>query len=53
MTILKQVEIKFTDRMIFGNFVIQQVYERGDLLDAVKIIINFNEVLSLDGDNND
>ena len=37
----------------FSNFVIQPGYKRGDLLDAVKIIINFNEVLSLDDDNND
>ena len=37
----------------FSNFVIQPAYKRGDLLDAVKIIINFNEVLSLDDDNND
>ena len=37
----------------FSNFVIQPGYKRGDLLDAVKIIINFNEVLSLAGDNND
>ena len=34
-----------------SNFVIQPSYKRGDLVDAVKIIINFNEVLSLDGDN--
>ena len=27
----------------FSNFVIQPGYKRGDLLDAVKIIINFNE----------
>ena len=37
----------------FSNFLIQTGYKRGDLLDAVKIIINFNEVLSLDDDNND
>ena len=37
----------------FSNFVIQPAYKHGDLLDAVKIIINFNEVLSLDDDNND
>ena len=35
----------------FSNFVIQTGYKRGDLLDAVKIIINFNEVLSLDDNN--
>ena len=37
----------------FSNFVIQPAYKRSHLLDAVKIIINFNEVLSLDDDNND
>ena len=31
-----------------SNFVIYPGYKRGDLLDAVKIIIDFNEVLSLD-----
>ena len=35
----------------FSNFLIQTGYKRGDLLDAVKIIINFNEVLSLDDNN--
>ena len=35
----------------FSNFVIQPGHKRGDLLDAVKIIINFSEVLSLDSDN--
>ena len=37
----------------FSNFVIQLAYKGGDLLNAVKTIINFNEVLSLDDDNND
>ena len=32
----------------FSNFVIQPGYKHGDLLDAIKIILNFNEVLSLD-----
>ena len=35
----------------FSNFLIQTGYKCGDLLDAVKIIINFNEVLSLDDNN--
>ena len=30
-----------------GKFVIQPTHKRGDLLDAVKIILKFNEVLSL------
>ena len=34
----------------FNNFVIQPGYKRGDLLDAVKIIIDYNEVIKLDGD---
>ena len=34
-----------------NNFVIHPGYKRGDLLDAVKIIIEFNEVLSLDDNN--
>ena len=57
----KQILIKYTkknkDKIYeqddFCNFVIQPGYKRGDLLDAVKIIINFNELLSLDDDNND
>ena len=31
-----------------SKFVIEPTYKRGDLLDAIKIILNFNEVLSLD-----
>ena len=33
-----------------GNNISQPAYKRGDLLDAVKIILKFNEVLSLDGE---
>ena len=33
----------------FSN-IIQPAYKRGDLLDAVKIVLEFNEVLSLDGE---
>ena len=50
--ILKKID-KIYEQDEFDNFVIQPGYKRGDLLDAVKIIINFNEVLSLDDDNND
>ena len=32
----------------YSKFVIQATHKRGDLLDAIKIILNFNEVLSLD-----
>ena len=35
----------------YSKFVIQSTYKRGDLLDAIKIILNFNEVLSLDDNN--
>ena len=34
----------------FNNFVIQPAYKGDDLLDAVKIIIDYNEVIKLDGD---
>ena len=34
-----------------SKFVIEPTYKRGDLLDAIKIILNFNEVLSLDDNN--
>ena len=32
----------------YSKFVIQPAYKRGDFLDNVKIILKFNEVLSLD-----
>ena len=34
-----------------SKFVIEPTYKRGDLLDAIKIILKFNEVLSLDDNN--
>ena len=34
-----------------SKFVIEPTYRRGDLLDAIKIILNFNELLSLDDNN--
>ena len=34
-----------------SKFVIHSTHKRGDLLDAIKIILNFNEVLSLDDNN--
>ena len=36
-----------------NNFVIQPGYKSGDLIDAAKIIIEFNEALSLNDDDND
>ena len=32
----------------YSKFVIKPTYKRGDLLDTVKIILQFNEVLSSD-----
>ena len=32
----------------YGKFVIQPTHKRGDLLDAIRVILRFNEVLSLD-----
>ena len=48
---IKKNRDKIYEQDDFSNSVIQPGYKRGDLLDAVKIIINVNEVLSLDGDN--
>ena len=50
---IKKNRDKIYEQDDFSNFVIQPAHKRGDLLDAVKISINFNEVLSLDDDNND
>ena len=32
----------------YGKLVIQPTYKRDDLLDVVRVILRFNEVLSLD-----
>ena len=32
----------------YGKFVIQPTHKRGDLLDVVRVILRFNELLSLD-----
>ena len=37
----------------FNNFIIQPGYKHIDLIDAAKIILEFNEVLSLNDDDND
>ena len=47
---IKKNRDKIYEQDYFSNFVIQPGYKRGDLLDAVKIFINFDEVLSLDVD---
>ena len=35
----------------YSKFVIQPIYKRDDLLDAIKIFLKFNELLSLDDNN--
>ena len=37
----------------YSKFVIQPEYKRGDLEDAIKMILEINELLTLDEDNND
>ena len=37
----------------YSQFVIQPAHKRGDLKDAVKIILEINELLKSDEDNND
>ena len=32
----------------FNNFVIKQAYKRGNLLDTLRVILKFSEILSLD-----
>ena len=39
---------KFFEQDKYGKFVIQPSYQRGDLLDTVKVILKFTEILSLD-----
>ena len=48
---IKKNRDKIYEQDEYSNFVIQPNYKRGDLLDAIKIILNFNEVLSLDDNN--
>ena len=47
---IKKNRDKLYEQDDFGNNIIKPAYKRGDLLDAVKIILEFNEVLSLDGE---
>ena len=37
----------------YSKSVIQPAYRRGDLKDAIKVILEINELLTLDKDNND
>ena len=52
MTILKIIVGKLL-RQVYSQFVIQQAYKRSDLTDAVKIILEINELLTSDRVNND
>ena len=45
---IKTNKDKIFEQVDLNNFVIHPGYKHGDLLDAVKIILEFNEVLSLD-----
>ena len=47
---IKKNRDKIYEQDDFNNFVIQPSYKRSDLLDAVKIIIDYNEVIKSDGD---
>ena len=47
---IKKNRDKLYEQDDFGNNIIKPAYKRGDLLDAVKIILEFNEVLLLDGE---
>ena len=49
MTILK----KLYEQDDFNNFIIQPGYKGIDLIDATKITLEFNEVLSLTDNDND
>ena len=44
---------KIFERDEYSKFAIQPAYKRGDLKDAIKIILEINELFRLDGDNND
>ena len=45
---IEKTKIKFSEQDKYSKFLIQPTHKRGDLLDTVKIILKFNEVLSLD-----
>ena len=47
---IKKNKDKIYEQDDFNNFVIQPGYKRGDLLDVVRIILDYNEVIKLDGD---
>ena len=45
--ILKKNKDKIYEQ-VYSQFVIQPAYKRGDLIVAVKIILEFNEIIQLD-----
>ena len=45
---IKNNRDKIFEQDDFNNFVIKQGYKRGDLNDAVKMLLNFNEIIQLD-----
>ena len=45
-TLINDIEIKIFEQDKYGKFVIQPTHKRGDLLDVVRVILKFNEVLS-------
>ena len=47
---IKKKKDKIYEQVDFIYFVIQPGYKCADLLDAVKIVIDYNEVIKLDGD---
>ena len=47
---IKKNKDKIYEQDDFNNFIIQPTYKRGDLIDATKIILEFNETIQLDGD---
>ena len=50
---IKKNRDKLYEQDDFNNFIIQPGYKLIDLTDAAKIVLEFNEVLSLNDDDND
>ena len=48
---IKKNRDKIYEQDEYSKFVIEPTYKLGDLIDAIKIILNFNELLSLDDNN--
>ena len=44
----KKSEDKIFEQDEFNKFVIQQAHKRGDLVDVVKVILEFNETIQSD-----